>query len=723
MTTTTIDYDPVSVEIHRRALDNITAEMAITLTQTSGSPVVYEVKDFATCLMDADGEHLSMSSAVIFHAASSLFGTEAVIAAARARGEIRPGDGWIVNDPFTAGAMHQADVTIIMPQFYDGSHVGWAFSNVHVADIGGMGVSGFAPGAVSVYDEGLRFGPTLIMSDGQVDPGWEAHFRSNVRVAELVLNDIRGMIAANNVAQTKLTEVIDRFGIERFQEYCDINKRLSEEALRKRIEKLPDGTYEAAEWIEFDGHGEDLLFEIRGVLEVDGSTLRFKLSGDPQGDAFINGTKGVVVGNVMTAVLTTLSYGDLPFNAGMWRPLEIDLGEPGTVVNAQVPVPVSAGHATAGLRVVRMVKELLNQAFALSDDPVIRGRVGGAAADAVGLYPLAGMGHNGIPTVLFFMDNTTGSGGGAQSMADGQECYGATPLAGVGLPSVETNEATAPALYLWRRLVPNSGGPGTYRGGQALETQFALYGTDRLAGAMTLLCAEAPPLGVGGGLTAGTGSWDATYESNFDEMLAKGEMPTEGSLTGRTPEVPSHLGRLFLGRGDLLRVSCIGGGGAGDPLQRDPDLVAKDVRDGYITETNARAAYGVLISDEGQPLETETRVERERIRRERIGGEPSREMEKPEVAGVSLALGSDGDWHCTCCDGGLGPISEDWREQAVSEVSGIGEVYAALDMFVRERKAGSPVMIEQHCCPECAALLMVRAYPSDAPRLNVPRHA
>ena len=170
MATTT--YDPVSVEIHRKALENITTEMAITLTRTSGSPVVYEVQDFVTCLMDKAGEHLSMSSTLIFHAGSSLVGTQAVIAAAEREGELRPGDGWVVNDPYESGAMHQGDVAIIMPQFFEDEHVGWAFSNVHVADIGGMGISGFAPGAVSVYDEGLRFVPTKIVRDGVLEPAW-----------------------------------------------------------------------------------------------------------------------------------------------------------------------------------------------------------------------------------------------------------------------------------------------------------------------------------------------------------------------------------------------------------------------------------------------------------------------------------------------------------------------------------------------------------------------
>jgi N-methylhydantoinase B len=721
MATTT--HDPVSVEIHRKALENITTEMAITLTRTSGSPVVYEVQDFATCLMDTAGEHLCMSSAMIFHAASSLVGTKAVIAAAEEDGEVRPGDGWIVNDPFESGAMHQGDVGIIMPQFYEGEHVGWAFSNVHVADIGGMGISGFAPGAVSVFDEGLRFGPTKFMVDGTIDPNWERHFKTNVRVADLVLNDIRGMIAANNVAQEKLIGVIDRFGLERFVEYCEINKRLTEEAFRERIAKLPDGVYEAVEWIEFDGHGEDLLFEVRVTMEIDGSDMSFRFTGDPQAEAFVNGTRGVVLGCLMTSLLTTLAYGDLPFNAGMWRPLTVDIGEPGTVVNAEPPAPLSAGHSIAGLRVVRATRDALNQACGLSEDPVLRSRVAGIAADACGLYPLTGKGHGGVPTVVFFMDNGTGNGGGAQSIGDGQDLYGATVMPGVGLPSIETNEALQPALYLWRRLVPNSGGPGIYRGGQALEIAFAIHDTEQMAVAMTLFCSETPSHGTGGGIAGGTGSWGATYRTNVLESLEAGRQPLADTLTGETPPVPSNLGRLSVSRGDVLRVAGNGGGGVGDPLLRDPDLVAKDVRDRYVTAKNARNAYGVVLDEENRVDGAATEARRAEIRRNRLGADPEAEQRLPETPGVAVTIGADRHWHCAYCEHDLGPAGEDWRPRAVKQGGPIVDRFAELDMYIRRREGDTFVALDEHCCPACAGLLLAQAAPNGAAGVEVARLA
>jgi len=720
---TAATYDPVSVEIHRRALDNITAEMAITLVRTSGSPVVYEVKDFATCLMDRRGEHLSMSSAVIFHAGSSLIGTQAVIKAAEDAGiEPRPGDGWVINDPFESGAMHQADITIIMPQFYGEEHVGWAFSNVHVADIGGMGISGFAPGAVSVYDEGLRFGPTPIIKDGALDPVWEQHLRDNVRAADLVLNDVRGMMAANNVAQQKLIEVIDRFGLERFEEYCEVNKGLTEDALRERIAKLPDGVYEGAEWAEFDGHGPDQLFEFRVKMTVSGSDLHFEFSGSPQADAFINANRGVVYGCMMSAVLTVLCYGDMPFNAGIWRPFTIDLGERGTVVNAELPAPVSAGHAIGGLRIIKVVKDVLNQACGLSEDEVIRGRVGGIAADACGLYPLTGKGHGGHPVVVFFMDNNTGNGGGAQSTFDGQDCYGATCLPGTGLNSIETNESTTPTLYLWRKLMRNSGGPGIYRGGQALQSAISVYGTDRLAGGMTLFCAEAAAHGIGGGAPGATGHWSAAYGTNIEAGIEGGELPTPETITGDVPTVPSHLGRLRLEHGDLLRVAGNGGGGAGDPLLRDPEAVAKDVRDGYVTASHARSAYGVAVADGAVDGGETTRLRAE-IRRRRLGADPAKEQGPPEMAGVAVTVGDDGHWHCAYCESDLGPHGEDWRARAVTTELPTADRFEQVEMYIRRREGDTEFMLQEHCCPDCAGLLLSQSYPNGVERAAVARLA
>ena len=276
----TTDYDVIAAEVHRKAIKNLTDEMAITLVRTSGSPIVTESKDFSTCLMDTKPEHLGFSSYVLFHVGSSLIGTQVIADLVREEGNLRPGDGFVVNDPHTGGAMHQGDVSIIMPTFYGDEHLGWSFANMHVLDVGGVGISGYAPGAHDVWQEGMRFPPVQIIRDGAIDAQWEKYIAANVRAPGAVLNDIRSMVSANNTATGKLTQIVDEFGLEAHRQYCEINKDLSEQVLRERIALLPDGVYEAVDWNEFDGHdGPDMLLELRCRLEVDGTDLRFHLLG------------------------------------------------------------------------------------------------------------------------------------------------------------------------------------------------------------------------------------------------------------------------------------------------------------------------------------------------------------------------------------------------------------------------------------------------------------
>ncbi|MBK5218414.1 MAG: hydantoinase B/oxoprolinase family protein [Thermoleophilia bacterium] len=713
--------DPVSIEIHRKALENITSEMAIALTRTSGSPVVYEVQDFATSLLDVDGEQLAMSATVLFHAGSSLLGTQAIIESLDGASPSE-GEGWIVNDTFEGGAQHQGDVAIIMPTFYQGDHVGWAFTNVHVLDVGGMGVSGFAPGAKTVFDEGVRFPATKIMRDGELDPEWVKYISANVRIADLVINDLRAMIAANNVAQKKLVDLIDRFGFEDFREFCEINKTLTEEAFRSRIAKLPDGVYETAEWVEYDGQRKAELLELRCRLEVRDTDIHISFTGVPQTTGFVNAGKGVVYGAVMCTILTTLGYGDLPFNAGIWRPITIDLGEPGTIVNAVSPAACTSGHANCGVRVTRAAKDVFDQACGLSDDPVLRSRVGAMAHDSIVLNPLAGIGHGGVPTVVFFMDLTTGHGGGAQSIFDGQDSYGLTCTPGVGLPNVETNEAQQPALYLWRRLVPQSGGPGTFRGGQALELAYTVYETDLLDGAVTAGCTETPARGVAGGLPGAGSSWSSYHDTNVEQLLEEGRQPLKKVLEGDEPTQKNNEGRIELQETDVIRMRGGGGGGLGDPLMREPELVARDVRDRYIDSAHAETVYGVVLDgDEADADATEKR--RAQIREQRLGAAPSQSASAPRDVGVSVVVDADEDWCCAYCEHSLGSLSANWRDSATVNERPLVEAYAELDMGVRDRVEAPRVMLAEHFCPACAGLLVADLYPEGfsgyvAPRLG-----
>lgn len=711
-----MNRESVAIEIHRKALENVTTEMAITLVRTSGSPIVTDAMDFSTCLLDVSGEQLGLSAFILAHSASSWLGTKAVIAGLAESGEEpRPGDGWIVNDPYSGGAMHQGDVGIITPMFYGGELAGWGFANMHLLDVGGSGVSGIAPGARTVYEEGVRFPPLRIIHNGRIDEVWERYIGANVRAPAPVLNDIRSMIAANNTAQKKLESIIKSHGTSRHREYCEINKELSERLLRQRIERIPDGRYEAVEFIEYDGHGSDDLLEVRGALEVAGGELRFTFSGDPQVDAFVNGTVAAAHGNVMANMLTTLSFGDLPFNAGMWRPITIDVGEPGTVVNATEPAPVSTSHADGGQRIGKVAKSMLVQALSLSDDPTLRSRVAGLASDGCATAGLFGLDERKRPIVMYYMDPGVGIGGPAQSVMDGQDAYGCTMMAGCGMPDVELHEATDPVLFLWRRVAANSGGPGQFRGGQGIDQAYVIAYTDRVAGFLATICAETPPAGFGGGFPAAGSTQFPIRSSEWEALLRAGVHPTDDNLGGERERTRNKDGAVTFFRSDVLRCINGGGSGLGDPLLRPPELVAQDIRDGYVTRGHAQAAYGVVVSPDGKLLDTETEMARRALREERIGVLPSSQQGQPASVGIAVEIqGTSGtaQWTCGYCGSELCRVDEDWRSRGtVKREEDIGARFERLEMQVYERAEPPDVVVRDYFCPRCAGCLATDVAP------------
>lgn len=706
-------YDIVAAELHRKAIENLTNQMAIAMVRTSGSPIVYEAKDFCTCLFDTEPEQLGFSGYVLLHIASSLGGVQSINDYVDFD-DLKPGDGFITNDPRCGGAMHQADIGIIMPLFYRDEHLGWGFANMHVMDIGGVGISGFAPGARDVYQEGLRFPPTRIIRDGRIDKGWERFIAANVRTPGPVLNDIRSMIAANNVvANQRLTQIIDEFGLSDYKALNEINKSLSEQLFRERIERIPDGTYTTTDWHEFDGHdGDDMLLEMGLTLTVSGSELNFEFSGAPQIGAYVNSAQEAMAGNCMSALMVMLVYGDLPVNAGLWRPVNVSVGEPGTIVNSLDPAPCSNAHAEVGMRGCKMTKEVLSQALSLSDDPELRGRVAGQGHDGFPGAALFGSNqHKGI-SVMFYTDNASGAGGGAQTIIDGQDAYGATCQTGGGIGEVETHEAMDPVLWLWRSIVPNSGGPGLFRGGQGIEQGWSLQYTDALAGPAFNSCAEVPPRGFGGGFPGSTSTHYPFSSTNLAELVSRGELGTKSNLVGSRELVRSKIGHMVVKRGDVQVWQSGGGGGIGDPLLRSPQLVALDLRDGYITEKHANNAYGVVVSADGNLDEAATRERRVHLRRRRIGSDPQREAGVPDDAGVSIVVRiQDGTrvWACACCEDDLGAVTSNWRTDpgvAMREAA-LHERFAELDMYVRQRTEIPGLCLREYFCRSCAAALSV----------------
>ncbi len=286
----------------------------------------------------------------------------------------------------------------------------------------------------------------------------------------------------------------------------------------------------------------------------------------PQIDAFVNSTRGPMFGQAMTGLMTILVYGDLPVNGGLWRPITVELGESGTIVNSVPPAPVSNAHSEVGMRACKLAKDVLVQAMSLSEDPTLRSRVSGQHQDGFPGNALFGSNQHGGVSVVFYPDNAIGSGGGAQTINDGQDCYGLTCTTGGGIPDIENHEGADPVLFLWRRLVANSGGPGQMRGGQSLDQAYAIHYSDKMAGPGFNACAQVPPHGAGGGYPGCAGTFFPVRGSNVAELLDQGILPTMERLEGHTEVVRSKVTHLDLKRGDVFVATAGGGAGIGDPL-------------------------------------------------------------------------------------------------------------------------------------------------------------
>jgi N-methylhydantoinase B len=709
-------------------MDAVAAEMATTLVRTSGSPVVTEAKDFSTSVLDINGEQIGFSGWVALHFVTAVPAREAVLRNYDVA-DIRPGDGFIANDPHTAGALHQGDIGIVMPYFADGELIAWGFVNEHVLDIGGGGTSGYAPEARDCFGEALRFPGVRIIRDGRILRDWELFFEQNVRVPGPVLNDIRSMIAAHNTGQMRISQLHGDYGAEDFDMLNAVNKDLTETMVRGRLARLPDGVYSARNWVEYDGHGEAKLYELGVELTIDGDTAVFRYWGDPQVDAFINATRSVAVGQTLTTLLCELLW-DVPVNAGLWRPFTFDLGPVGTIVNAVAPAPTTQGHMETGMRINKIVSNLLAQAMSLADDPGIRSRTCAQPGNGVTSTTLSGVDkRTGQRTVMYPMSPPKCMGGPAQTGSDGLDTYGSQPAVGGSVPAVEMEELSSPVMVLWRKLIANSAGAGFRTGGRGLSTALTIVGADELTGTGFNSVAEVVPGGFAGGMPAGASHYTVLRDSNVPQLLAAGQLPGPANLSGRDARLPAKVGSLTVSEWDTFVFTTCGGGGLGDPLLRSEADIASDVANGRLTTQAAADVYGVVLSVNGSVDEHATHAARLQQRTARLGGPPSAESAPSEQSGIpltsSVTVGvalRDGYWYCGVCQSRLNECGENYRLETTNREEDAAEHYEHLGMQIRPRPEEEPqVVIRSHFCPHCGYALSVDISLQGEPTLAAPR--
>ncbi|MDG5820764.1 hydantoinase B/oxoprolinase family protein [Natronococcus sp. A-GB7] len=560
-----IDLDPVTFEVLRSSFKNLVDRMAEQIQRTCYSFVIYN-RDFSNCLNDANGNTVMQGSQdIAVHVGTLHYTCQETLE--YFEGRIEPGDVYIINDPYLGGT-HINDVRILRPVFHEGELIAVTQSNGHWADVGGPAPGSFNIGANDHFAEGLRIPPMKIWDAGEFRDDVANFMTTNMRLSEDRMGDLRAQAEATRIAEERLLELVDKYGVDTVLTAFDESKNYAERIMREQIRDLPNGTWHTQDYIDADADQSDGYVTVDVEMTIDDDEVHYDLSGSDQyiGN-FLNATFGTSFSGVVAG--TKMFFPEVPLNSGMYRVVSAELPE-GTVVNAPEPIPVTGSVAGAYEKVMNAIFELWSE--------VLPER---AMACAFNLEYLLAGGTDKRPNhedSEFAWYDWMAGGWGGRNGKDGANATAPVFGAGLAVQSLEGQERDAPLLTSQHSIVTDSAGPGEYRGGCGLrkggqmrecENSVISYCSDR---------ARSITWGINGGLPGVPHGVTLTRNGNAEEM---------GTVFSSEP----------INEGDKFVRPSSGGGGFGDPLDRDPKAVLEDVKDDYVSLERAATDYGVVIEE------------------------------------------------------------------------------------------------------------------------------
>jgi len=548
-------FDPITLEILWRRLVSIVDEADASVARTAFSSLLRDAHDYTCMFTDSRGQELVQGTfCTPGQAGAMALGVKNLINSI-AFDAYRPGDVFIVNDPWLL-AGHLNDVCVMSPIFYKERPVAFTACVFHHSDIGGR----VASDNRQVYEEGIFIPPLKLYAAGVLNESVLELIRWNVRTPEEVTGDIRSQVAANHVCARKVIEMLEDEGLDTLDDLADEIIDRTEMSMRAAISKIPNGVYPYGGIIEGAGKREDITIKV--TVEVKDSDIHIDFDGT---SSQVDWGGNVVYNFTYAYVFMAVKSGfdpDIPINEGAIRPVKMTAPE-GTVVNCKFPAAVAAR-----MQIGHFMTEMVFKALAAATPDNIIAESGGTPAQTNIFY---GKRHNAVPWLTMII---RGGGLGAGSRMDGHHCA-IFPANGANTP-VEIFESDTPLIVEERSLVCDSGGPGRMRGGLGRKMTIRVPDDDYAPQGYTSIAVQAgrykyPPRGLFG---AGPGSG-----ARF--------------LVNEQPGDPSGL--TLCQPGNVIQFESAGGGGYGNPLQRDPQAVAADVVNGYVSIEKAREDYGVVI--------------------------------------------------------------------------------------------------------------------------------
>ena len=553
--------DPIKIELLKNALTAIADEMAVTVVRTARSFVIKESLDFSCGLMDARGLLIAQGLCLPMHMGS--FPPTMLSILSEYGHDLREGDIFATNDPYLGGGTHLPDIYIFKPIFFNKQLIGFAAAIGHQTDIGGRVPGGNACDNTEIYQEGIRIPPIRIFERNKPNDLFFKMMRANVRVPEKVLGDIMATVAACSRGEEGLKVLARTYGVAELQEHMNDLIDYAEELTRAELISLPDGKWEFEDFLDDDGfQKEPIRIKVKLIKKNDELTADFKGT-SPQVKGSINLPRSFTCSAVYACVRSIMDL-SIPNNEGFFRPIRVQT-EPGSFVDCKHPAPVAA-RGLGGFRVTdclwgALARMLPKKVFACG----VQGDYG---------VTVAGYRPNGTPFVsLEFLF----SGWGGTPDKDGIDGISTLAVNYANTP-VEVLEVEQPLRIESYGFVPDTGGPGKYRGSLGIEREYRLVGTDEAVLQVRGDRHKFQPFGLYGGKPG-------AFASSIINPNSEDE------------QIPPSKFMKTMKKGDLFRAQLAGGGGWGNPYERDPKRVIEDVINGKISSNAASKEYGVQIDE------------------------------------------------------------------------------------------------------------------------------
>jgi N-methylhydantoinase B len=583
--------DPVTFEVLKNSFITSVDQMAEQILRTCYSFVIYN-RDFSSALHDANGNSAAQGNQdIAVHVGTLHFTCKDVMRAFE--GDMHPGDVYAINDPY-AGGTHFPDVRLIRPIFADGEIIAFSQSNGHWSDVGGSVPGSFDVTARDMFREGLRITPVRLFDKGRFCRDVAHLIAANTRDPASIIGDIHAQAQATQVCEREILRLVGKYGRETVETGLSEVQDYVERAMRQRLAALPDGVWETQDFIDRDPAGSEGLIPIKVKLTIKGEKAIYDFTGShPTIGSIYNSAFGTTFSAVAAGMKTF--FPDLPLNSGFYRVLEIIAPE-GSIVDARWPVGVT-GFLMPFEKIMNAIYEIWSKIMPQR-----------ALACAFNLEYLltGGLDARRPEKPIFMFYDWLPGGWGGRNGKDG--CNVTTACFGTGLMSqpVEGQERANPILTTEFEILTDSAGPGKWRGGVGVRKTSIMLEAEKTV--ISYICDRERAIvwGIEGGLPS---------------------MPHGLSIKRAGAEEEDWLGSVFsdvpIGSGDVFSRPTAGGGGFGDPLERDPALVLEDVADDYVSIERAAKDYGIVLTVVDAEIcayavdEAATKATREAIRRQR----------------------------------------------------------------------------------------------------------